>query len=95
MKKTTNSSLKSRPIICSSIDNHEFHTKLFKQQLNSITKFFANYAIIIAENDSEDDTTRELIYWTEDRIRIHVNEKTISQINLTRVPINILASYLD
>jgi len=62
----------SRVIICGLIRDRESHVKLIKEQLNKITKNFADYAIVIVENDSIDGTRQELIDWAKDDQHIHV-----------------------
>jgi len=62
----------SRVIICGLIRDREPHISRLKEQLNSIAKFFADYAIVIVENDSKDGTRRELINWANNDRHIHV-----------------------
>jgi hypothetical protein len=59
-------------IICGLIRDREAHIKRLKEQLNIITKNFAEYAIVIVENDSKDNTRRELINWAENDKHIHI-----------------------
>ncbi|CAF3467743.1 unnamed protein product [Rotaria sp. Silwood1] len=62
----------SRVIICGLIRDRESHIKRLKQQLNEIIKFFADYAIVVVENDSKDGTRRELLNWAKHDKHIHV-----------------------
>lgn len=63
---------KSRVIICGLIRDRESHIERLKEQLNSITKLFADYAVVIVENDSIDGTRRELINWANIDPHIHI-----------------------
>jgi glycosyltransferase involved in cell wall biosynthesis len=62
----------SRVIICGLIRDREPHIQRLKEQLNSIAKFFGDYAIVIVENDSKDGTRRELINWANNDGHVHV-----------------------
>jgi hypothetical protein len=62
----------SRVIICGLLRDRESHIPRLKEQLSTITKFFADYAIVIVENDSKDGTRRELINWAKTDSHIHV-----------------------
>ncbi|CAF0807017.1 unnamed protein product [Rotaria sordida] len=84
----------NRVIICGLIRDRETHIKRLKQQLNEITIFFADYAIVIVENDSKDNTRHELINWAKIDKHIHIidcnNEiNSISLCNLSLVATNI------
>jgi glycosyltransferase involved in cell wall biosynthesis len=66
---------RSRVIICGMIRDREDQIPRLRQQIESITNVFADYAIVIVENDSKDGTRHELIRWAQDKQvngRIHV-----------------------
>ncbi|CAF1374940.1 unnamed protein product [Adineta steineri] len=66
---------RSRVIICGMVRDHEMQIPRIRQQIEEITRLFADYVIIIVENDSKDGTRRELIRWAQDKKvagRIHV-----------------------
>ncbi|CAF1029889.1 unnamed protein product [Adineta steineri] len=66
---------RSRVIICGMVRDHEMEIPRIRQQIEEITGLFADYVIIIVENDSKDGTRRELIRWAQDKKvagRIHV-----------------------
>jgi hypothetical protein len=65
----------SRVIICGLIRDREDQIVRLRQQIESVTTLFANYAVVIIENDSNDRTRHELIRWAQDKqvtSRIHV-----------------------
>ena len=65
----------SRVIICGTIRDREDHIVRLRQQIESITNLFADYAVVIVENDSTDRTRGELIRWAQDKQvagRIHI-----------------------
>ncbi|CAF1529435.1 unnamed protein product [Adineta steineri] len=63
---------KSRIIICGLIRDRELHIKRLINQLNSLTKLFADYAIVIVEDDSKDHTREKLVEWANINSHIHV-----------------------
>jgi len=66
---------RSRVIICGMVRDRENRIIHLRKQIESITKLFADYAIVIVENDSTDRTRYELIRWAKDEQvggRIHV-----------------------
>ncbi len=66
---------RSRIIICGMIRDREDQIPRLRRQIESITNLFADYAIVIVENDSKDGTRHELIRWAQDKQvagRIHV-----------------------
>ncbi|CAF1076503.1 unnamed protein product [Adineta steineri] len=66
---------RSRVIICGMVRDHEMEIPRIRQQIEEVTRLFADYVIIIVENDSKDGTRRELIRWAQDKKvagRIHV-----------------------
>jgi glycosyltransferase involved in cell wall biosynthesis len=62
----------SRVIICGLIRDRESHIQRLKEQLLPLTKHFADYAIVIVENDSKDGTREELINWAKNDHHIHI-----------------------
>jgi len=62
----------SRVIITGLLRDRESHIPRLKEQLSAITKLFADYAIVIVENDSKDGTRRELINWAKTDSHIHI-----------------------
>ena len=62
----------SRVIICGLIRDRESHIKRLREQLLPLTKYFADYAIVIVENDSKDGTREELINWAKNDHHIHI-----------------------
>lgn len=62
----------SRVIICGLIRDRQSHIKRLQEQLLLITKYFADYAIVIVENDSKDGTREELIQWAKNDSHIHI-----------------------
>lgn len=64
--------LKSRVVICGLIRDRESHVIRLKEQLNMLTNVFADYAIVIVENDSIDGTRRELINWAKTDSHVHI-----------------------
>ncbi|CAF0785381.1 unnamed protein product [Adineta steineri] len=66
---------RSRVIICGMIRDRENQIDRLRQQIESITKLFDDYAVVIVENDSTDKTRQKLIHWAEDKQvagRVHV-----------------------
>ncbi|CAF4433560.1 unnamed protein product, partial [Rotaria magnacalcarata] len=65
----------SRVIICAMIRDRETQVPRIRRQIEEITRLFADYVIVIVENDSRDRTRQELISWAQDKKvagRIHV-----------------------
>ena len=62
----------SRVIICGMIRDRDAHTPRLQQQLDQITPLFADYAIVIVENDSTDRTRETLIKWAKKDSRVHL-----------------------
>jgi hypothetical protein len=84
----------SRVIICGLLRDRQSHIKRLKEQLNIIAQLFADYAIIIVENDSIDDTRGELINWAKEDQHIHIigcdnQTNSIHPCNLSLAPTQI------
>ena len=62
----------TRVIICGLIRSHQSHIKRLEEQLSPLGKLFADYAIVIVENDSKDNTRQELIQWTTRDSHVHI-----------------------
>lgn len=62
----------NRVIICGLIRDRQDHIQRLQEQLQPIGELFADYAIVIVENDSKDNTRKELIEWAETNSHIHV-----------------------
>ena len=63
---------RSRVVICGLIRDRQAHIKRLQEQLYRITPLFADYAIVIVENDSQDRTREELIQWATNDSRVHL-----------------------
>lgn len=63
---------KNRVIICGLIRDRQDHIERLQAQLQPIGNLFADYAIVIVENDSKDNTRQKLIQWAETDSHIHV-----------------------
>lgn len=65
----------SRVIICALIRDREVQVPRIRHEIEQITRLFADFAIVIVENDSKDRTRQELIAWAQDKKftgRIHI-----------------------
>lgn len=62
----------SRVIIAGLIRDREEHIESLRLQLYSLTRSFADYAIVIVENDSKDRTREKLLEWTKHDSHVHV-----------------------
>lgn len=62
----------TRVIICGLIRDRQSLVKRLEEQLSSLGKLFADYAIVIVENDSKDNTRYELIQWAKRNSHVHV-----------------------
>lgn len=95
---------RSRVIICGMIRDREDQIPRLRRQIESITNIFADYAVIIVENDSRDGTRHELIRWAQDKQatgRIHVigcgnqiNDERLCNLSLVPTTPNISSSML-
>ncbi|CAF0986408.1 unnamed protein product [Adineta steineri] len=66
---------RSRVIICGMVRDRQARIPRIRQQIEETTRMFADYVIVIVENDSKDGTRRELIHWAQDKKvagRVHV-----------------------
>ena len=59
-------------MIAGLIRNGSKHTPRIKRQTEHLSSYFQDYHILIVENDSTDDTRRQLLAWHDDNPRVDI-----------------------
>jgi hypothetical protein len=75
-----------RLVICALLRDSESSLHLIQRQAEAVGKLFANYTILVVENDSHDNTRMKLLEWAKRNRKIRV--LGCNGVNLSRCSLN-------